>query len=313
MALVDNLVKTADTKFTVSIGLIQRRFRPKVSVDTLWDALHERGIWFHKLREKPLLTDQDVKDRYAWAKKYRGKSPAWWRRTVHLHLDNHMFKVPATATARRTLAARRVSGTYRAPGKSLQKQHVKAGRGLRQNTGARGVLVAGGVGAGRVLLWSVIEDTWCAGRAAEMYSGPVKKCLQDAYPTKRAWSILEDNDPAGYKAKMALDAKVAANITPLEFPKHSPHLNVMDFFVWSEVEKRLRGQERSWPDDWHETRPAFIRRLRRVAQSLPVDLVDKAVGDLARRVEALNQATGGLFEEGTRDPRGAYCALGNWR
>ena len=300
VAMVDDLVQQADTQYTVSAALIQKRFRPKVSFPTLWDALHERGVWFHKLREKPILSDQDVKDRFAWAKKYRGKSPAWWRRAIHLHLDNHVFKVPGTATARRTLAARRVAGTYRAPGKSLLKQHVKAGRGLRQNTGARGVLVAGGVGAGRVLLWSVIEDTWCAKRAAELYKGPVKKCLQEAYPARRAWSILEDNDPAGYKAKLAKDAKAAAKITPVDFPKHSPDLNVMDFFVWSEVEKRLRGQERVWPDDRQESRPAFIRRLRRVVRSLPTDLVDKAVGDLARRTEALYQAKGGLFEEGVR-------------
>ena len=300
VTLVEGLVKEADTKYTVSIGLIQKRFRPKVSFPTLWDALHERGVWFHKLREKPLLTDQDVKDRFAWAKKYRGKSPAWWRRAIQLHMDNHVFKVPATAVARRTLAARRVSGTYRSAGKSLEKQHVKAGRGLRQNTGARGVLVAGGVGAGCVLLWSVIEDTWCAPRAAELYSGPVKKCLREAYPAKRAWSILEDNDPAGYKAKLARDAKAAAKITPIEFPKHSPDLNVMDFFVWSEIEKRLRGQERSWPADRKETRPGFIRRLRRVARSLTADLLDKAVGDLARRTEALHRAKGGLFEEGAR-------------
>ena len=149
-----------------------------------------------------------------------------------------------------------------------------------------------------MLLWSVIEGTWCVKRAAELYKGPVKKRLQEAYPARRAWSILEDNDPAGYKAKLAKDAKAAAKITPVDFPKHSPDLNVMDFFVWSEVEKRLRRQGRSWPDDRKESRPAFILRVRSLVQSLPAALIDKAVGDLARRTEALYQAKGGLFEEG---------------
>ncbi|CAE7731756.1 unnamed protein product, partial [Symbiodinium necroappetens] len=40
--------------------------------DLLW-----RNIYFRKLREKPVLTSADICDRYAFAKKYRGKSKRW--------------------------------------------------------------------------------------------------------------------------------------------------------------------------------------------------------------------------------------------
>ena len=49
----------------------------KVSQETV-DRLHERGIYFRNPREKLQLTSEDVKDSYAFAKKYRMKPAAWW-------------------------------------------------------------------------------------------------------------------------------------------------------------------------------------------------------------------------------------------
>ena len=72
----------------------------------------------------------------------------------------------------------------------------------------------------------------------------------------------------------------------------------MDYFIWAEVEKRLRKQEWSWPSNRRETRVQFVRRLARVARALPEELVNKAIGDMARRVEKLYVAKAGLFEEG---------------
>ena len=150
-------MQEAGSKYSMAAAMIQARFRPRVCLRVLFEAMHERNIWFHKLREKPILTDEDVAARYAWAQKYRNKSAEWWRQAVHIHTGNHAFKVPTNAAARRALAATRVYGTYRSPGKSLRKEHVKAKKQMRLSTGARGVLVAGGVGGGKVLLWHVVE------------------------------------------------------------------------------------------------------------------------------------------------------------
>ena len=125
VVLTDKLVERADVRWLVTAAMIQMKFYPKVSTRTLLTALHERGIWFFKVREKPILTDEDIKRRYQWAKDYRRKSPAWWRRHIHLHIDNHAFKVPTNKSARRALAAKRVHGAYRTPANSLLKQHVK--------------------------------------------------------------------------------------------------------------------------------------------------------------------------------------------
>ena len=195
------------------------------------------------------------------------------------------------------LAAKRVHGSYRAPGDSLKKEHVKANEKLRVNTGARSVLIAGGVCAGKVLLWHVVEKQWCAREATKMYAGSLSAALQREFPGKRYYNVLEDNDPSGYQSKRALATKASKNIIHFKIPKRSPDLNVMDYFIWSEVERRMREMERTWPDARRETRPQYIRRLRGAAKSIPANVIDKAIGDLARRAELLYLAKGGLFEE----------------
>ena len=110
--------------------------------------------------------------------------------------------------------------------------------------------------------------------------------------------VLEDNDPSGYQCGKAKKAK--ATITKLEvfnIPFRSPDLNVMDYYVWDAIERRLREAELQMPDKKHESREQFIRRLRATAKSLPRDEINRAIADLARRAELLYRAKGGLFDE----------------
>ena len=161
------------------------------------------------------------------------------------------------------------------------------------NIGYKGVLVAGGVGAGKILMWHVVEKRWSGAEAA----APLAKGLQASYPGKRTFRVLEDNDPSGYQTKLAKVAKAKAHIERFTIAKRSPDLNVLDYCVWANVEKKLREQERRWPGDRRETRHQFIIRLRRVVRNYPAEEIQKAIGDLARRTELLFKAKGGLFDE----------------
>ena len=136
---------------------------------------------------------------------------------VHVHIDNKAFKVPTNDKARASLAAKAVVGTYRTSGKSLERAHVKASPKMRTNTGARSIMIAGGVGAGRVLLWHAVEKQWCAEEADKMYPGPLLKALQQQYPGKRKFNVLEDNDPAGYQSAAAKTAKKEAGLEQFAF------------------------------------------------------------------------------------------------
>ena len=87
-----------------------------------------------------------------------------------------------------------------------------------------------------------------------MYKDKLAPALRRAYPSKRSFFILEDNDPSGFKAKKGEAAKAEGKIQTIDFPKRSPDLNPLDYGFWSELNKRMRRQERSWPMSKTESR-----------------------------------------------------------
>ena len=300
---IEKMVDAADANFEVSLAMVMRRSRVKVCDRVVANALHDRGYWFRDLRHKPILTPADVKARYKFSKKYKDKLARWWLQSIHIHLDNKHFKVATTAAGRRLLAKRKVRGVYRKKEKSLRSGHVKPHPKTRLATGPRGFLKAGGVGGGKVLVWHTVEKNWGGAEAEQLYADVVAPALKERYPEKRKYVVLEDNDPSGNRSKRGMDAKTFHKMKVFEIPKRSPDLNVLDYAVWSEVERRMRAQERKWRVVKTETRAQFGVRLDRTARNLPKAFIDKAVSSLARRCQLLYDARGGLFEEGGRSRR----------
>ena len=128
---------------------------------------------------------------------------------------------------------------------------------------------------------------WSGQAAADMYSGPLKRALNAAYPNKRKHVALEDNDPTGFKSAKGALAKTGAKIDVLVIPKRSPYLNVLDYAVWKEVNRRLRNQEKSRPQGKKETRAQYQTRLQRTASRLPAIFINKSIGDMRRRCQRL--------------------------
>ena len=114
--------------------------------------------------------------------------------------------------------------------------------------------------------------------------------------------MLEDNDPAGFKSSKAVRAKAEAGnkfgIKVFPIPRRSPDLNVCDYSLWSEVNRRMRKQEANWESSRRETRKAYLARLRRTALRLPANFVNKSIGDMRKRCLRLKAAAGKHFREG---------------
>ena len=296
-SVLDKMVDEAGGNYEVTLPMLLRRARVKASERTVANGIHSRGYRFRNLRSKPILTPEDIEERYAWAKKYRSKPAAWWLRTVHVHLDNHVFKRAATGHGRKLLAKRAVRGAYRKKSRSLRPSVVKPNSKLKAGF-PKGILKAGGVGGGKVLVWETVDGTWCGARAAKFYADTVLPAVKERYGAKRRYCILEDNDPSGNRSAVAMRAKTSCKLDVLCLPKRSPELNVLDYAVWTEVERRLRAQEKRFPDGKCETRAEFERRVDRVAKALPSTFINKSIMDMKRRCERLYAAEGGLFEEG---------------
>lgn len=299
VAKLKELIAKANGQKEVTVAQLKRSARCKASERTILNALHERRVYFRRMREKPVLTDQDRKDRLAFAKEHAGKPASWWRQKVHLHIDVKRFPVFLHGDARRFAAQQGVRGAYRTPGDGLGAAYVRPGRALKYNAGAKAAEVLAGVGDGGVKVWEYVEGNWSADQAVHMYTAPILAALRAAHPSKRTFQVLEDNDPTGFKSRKGVDAKQKSQIEPLDLPKRSPDLNVCDYAVWSEVNRRMRQQEAKWPKDKKEKRDAYLRRLRRTAVGLPAEFVNKAIENMKRRCEQVLQAKGGLIQEGS--------------
>ena len=290
------MIKKANGEYEVTWLMLKTRARCKASVATIARRLHECGIYFYGMRKKPLLTEKDIEDRYAFAQEYGGRSITWWQTHIHLHIDVKFFSVFLTGRARRHAAQSGTRGVLRRAGEGLNVGYVKPNPKLKYNTGAKGVHVLAGVGNGKVLVWEYIQGNWNSMEAARIYEGPMLEALKVAYPGQTRFRVLGDNDPSGFKARKGVDAKKRAGILAFEIPGHSPQLNVCDYWLWREVNKRMRQKERSWPAEKRESRVQFLRRLKRTALSLPADVINRSIGDMRKRCQRLMDAEGGQIE-----------------
>ena len=54
------------------------------------------------------------------------------------------------------------------------------------------------------MVWEYLpKNKWNGGVAADMYLKFVRRSLQRAYPERKYFNVLEDNDPSGFKSNKA--------------------------------------------------------------------------------------------------------------
>ena len=294
---VHHLTKAADARYQVTVKMIKQALGLKCCERVILNALHGRGIYLHPLREKPVRTPDDIVERKAFADAYKGKSEDWWTTCVHVYLDNKFFPVYTTEKGRLYVAKRVARGTFRKSGEGLAKGHVKPKKNLKFNTGAKSINVAAAISAKKTLMFQVIDGQWNGEAASGMYIHKLAPALRKEYPSKRRFFLLEDNDPSGYKSKAGKAAKVAMHIEVLELPRRSPDLNPLDYGFWSEINRRMRLQERKFARSFRETRQDYIARLRRTALRAPASFLNRLVRSMKRRCVALSSADGNDFEE----------------
>lgn len=296
------MIKKSKKRWIVTVMALKKRTKSKASCRTILKALHDRGIYFHILRSKPLLTENDIAARYKFSQDFKGKPATWWLRKVQLHIDCKFFPVYLNGKARSRIASTGAYGAYRAKGDGLRDPYVKSKKDLKWNPGAKHVLVLAGVSQDRVQLWHYIhlpkKARWGGKVAAEMYLGPVRAAVRRRYPQRKWWTILEDNDPAGFKSTLGNQAKKDAKLHAFPIPMRSPQLNVLDYAIWSEVSRRMRQQEKRWPPNKKESRPQYLERLRRTAKRLPARFVRNSIMNMKVRCQRLYAAQGSHFEEG---------------
>ena len=214
------------------------------------------------------------------------------------------YRVYLDKEARSRAANEGTWGVFRRKGQGLDASYVRPSKRLKWNPGARGVHVLVGMCKGKVLVWRYLDSKkevmWGGRTAAECYRGPMQKAMEKHYPTRSRWNIFEDNDPTGFRSRAGLAAKTDVGVTTCTIPKRSPQLNVCDYAVWPEVERRMRRQEQKFSPGKRESPADFMERLRRTALRLPARFINESIMGMRLRCQRLLAAKGGHIEEGPK-------------
>ena len=285
----------------VTAAMIVEDSGVNVSEKTLLRELHDRGFKFYRLKERQTLTDDDVKERKAWAQARMGRRATTWVTKPHAIIDNKNWPLYTTGAGRSHAARRSIRGAFQELGDEPEGHMVKP-KGGNVKFPAQSVQVTAAVIDGRIRMWEYVGGRWNGEKAAIMYKGPLVKAMKKAFPNqaKKAnakWVVLEDNDPTGYKSSEGMSAKRLAGITTDDLPRRSPDLNVLDYALWHAINLRMRKQEASWPSDMKESADEYKQRLRKTALGLPRSRATKCAGDMARRCGELCKRKGQLFRE----------------
>ena len=283
-AVRKSLVKKADGEYEVHWEDVMKKARmPKTDPTTVARAFAREGIdvsW-RTPREKLLRGKEHEDERKEACRKWRFYPENYWTDKVDMYIDNTTWSVPATTRARKYLNQMKVRGHLRTRGEGLQAGFTKpSGKKHNMNTGGKLKIVAG-ISNCRVAVWHYVDGTWNGDAAVAVYKGPVLKALKKNRGEKKSYIMVEDNDPVGYKSGKAVSAKGALNITAIQFPRYSPDLNPMDYFLWQEVGKRMA---KNAPKRL-ESVQAFKARLRRTALAIPEAIVRKGVSNMKDRVK----------------------------
>lgn len=291
---LERLQKKAKGTTEVTAAMVKEAARVQWGEKCIREAFAQQGKSFRRLREKPILTEDDIIERDEFADEHKGKAATYWINKPHAKIDNKKYPLYLDHKARSYASRRSVRGAYRSGGQALETHLVKPKATLKFP--CQGVMITGGVIAGRIRFWHITRGRWNATKAAEMYR-LLEKALKKAFPNHRGrWVILEDNDPAGYKSGLAKDTKAELKMDVMSLPPRSPDLNVLDYSLWAEVSKRMRAQEKLFAANKKESAAEFEKRLRATALGVPRSVVEKALMDMRKRLVKIKKAKGGLIE-----------------
>ena len=296
---MQSMQKKANAMKEISFASIKKKAGVQASDRVILQEFHANDIWFRPLRQKPILEDEDVIARRAFADKYRTRSGEGWVEQPQAIIDNKNFPIYQRDKDRNEAARRQVRGGYRRRGDLPKPFLVK--RKPQMKYSAPSVQVTAAIVKGKVRMFVFVKGNWNGEKAAQMYKGPLLTALRKAYPEKAAaknskFIVLEDNDPSGYKSSKGVAAKKEVGIISLDLPKRSPDLNPLDYSIWKTINDAMRKQEQKMKKTKRESQTAYMARLRKTALALPTATAQNAVKDMYKRVRVLAEAGGGLIK-----------------
>ena len=145
ITVLKQLISKAKTRYEVTLSMVKKAAKAIVCLKTIRRALASKGIKFRRLRTKPVLTNDDIKARFQFALKYKGKPAAWWKEHIHMIIDCKTLPAYVTSRGRSYAAQREIRGAYRKLGQGMDDAYVVSPKELKFNPGCSAVKIVAGV------------------------------------------------------------------------------------------------------------------------------------------------------------------------
>ena len=289
-AMRQHLIETLNNEGEVHWKTLLRRARVRVHPTTAARSFKAEGIdvkW-RRPRERPQRDAEHEAERERVCSRWRFLPADYFTDRVDMIIDNKQFKVPTSARGLRYLKSTRIRGHLRTRQEGRKKGFTKPNQKRNKVNPGGKVNVCAAIIGGRIRVWHYLPATWNGQTAADLYQHTLAPALATHRGEKAKYAVVEDNDPTGYKSNKAKAVKRSKGIEPIEWPRYSPDLNPLDFYVWHEVEEKAL-QSLSGPT----TMVAYKKKLRRLALALPEAEVREAVESMRTRAKAVLDAAGG--------------------
>ena len=107
----------------------------------------------------------------------------------------------------------------------------------------------------------------------------------NGFISKIALLRTQDENPEKFQHKNGLPSFIKKN----EWPASSPDLNPLDYSIWSVLESRANAEA-------HNSVESLKRAITEAFKSLDQEMINRAIDNWPRRLNAVIAANGGHFE-----------------
>ena len=249
-----------------------------VSDTTVARVLYRHGYGFRRCRRKGILTENDLKARLKFAKHAKKTlSPDTWSKGNSFYLDGVGFTHKYNPCEH---AKRSGTMTWR-----------KRNEGLALHCTAKGAQEGNG---GRVVKFMVTIAhskgvTMCHHYESKLNRQSFADFIEKRFPAcfnnsanREEKVFLKDGDPSQNSA-VARDALVAIGGKKFSIPPRSPDLNPIENIF--HLAKRKLRQQAITENINSESYEQFVKRISRTLKSLPVELIDKTIDSMNKRIQ----------------------------
>ena len=257
-----------------------------ISDTTLRRVLHREGYRYRESAHKGVLSKQDLKIRYKFAKNLKKSfgSDIWWN-GICFYLDGTGFTYK-----RNPCEYAQRSNRYSWRKKNERLAHNCTARGKKEGTGGRVArfMVAIAYNKGIAMCVHYTENLTGAS-FAELIATYFPTCFQDSNTGQKTKLFLQDGDPSQNScvAKKELD-KIGA--VKFAIPARSPDLNPIENIF--HIAKSHLGQDAIKRRITQESHPQFLERIKATLYAIPVELINKTISSMPKRVEMVIQRKG---------------------